>query len=219
MDALEAIRKRRAVRSYTDDPVDDATLDRLLKLALVAPTGGGTQAWSLMVIRDPERRLQIADLIIAGGAKYFAIMRPPAEGHSAADHEQWAVDYANQILASYRVVPVWLVAVLVPRNNYPAVMAEGGHIDDVLSLAFAMENLMVAARSMGLGTVPTTAFQRFEKDRLREILGVPSDVDPMIVSPLGRPVAFPEGLPPAIKANRRTWKTLVHDEQWGATRS
>jgi nitroreductase len=219
MDALEAIRKRRAVRSYTDQPVEDATLDRLLKLALVAPTGGGTQAWSLMVIRDETRRRQIADLVIAGGAKYFAIMRPPAEGRTPDEHEQWAAEFANQILGTYRIAPIWLVAMLVPRDNYPAVMAEGGHIDDVLSLAFAMENLMVAARSMGLGTVPTTAFQRFEKDRLREILGAPADVDPMIVSPLGYPVAFPEGLPPAIKANRRTWKTLVHDEQWGATRA
>lgn len=219
MDALEAIRKRRAVRAYTDQPVDDEVLDRLLKLALVAPTGGGTQAWSMMVIRDEQRRRDIADLVIAGGAKYFSIMRPPAEGRTPAEHEQWAVDYANQILGTYRIAPVWLVAVLVPRGNYPAVMAEGGHIDDVLSLAFAMENLMVAARALGLGTVPTTAFQRFEKDRLREILGAPGDVDPMIVTPLGYPVAFPEGLPPAIKANRRTWRTLVHDEQWGATRS
>ena len=134
MDALEAIRKRRAVRTYTDQPVDDQVLNRLLKLALVAPTGGGSQAWSMMVIRDADRRRQIADLVIAGGAKYFAVMRPAAEGRSPAEHEQWAVDYAEQILGTYRIAPVWLVAMLVPRGNYPAPMAEGGHVDDVLSL-------------------------------------------------------------------------------------
>ena len=49
MDVAEAIRKRRAVRSYTDRPVDDETLDRLLRLALRAPTGGGQQAWGFFL--------------------------------------------------------------------------------------------------------------------------------------------------------------------------
>ena len=56
MDSTEAIRKRRAVRTYTDREVPDELLDRLLRLALSAPTGSGAQAWSLMVVRDSERR-------------------------------------------------------------------------------------------------------------------------------------------------------------------
>ena len=58
MDALEAIRKRRSVRRYTDRPVADADVDTLLRLALLAPTGGMAQAWSLLVVRDPNRLLQ-----------------------------------------------------------------------------------------------------------------------------------------------------------------
>jgi len=219
VEALEAIRRRRAVRTYTDRPVDDATLDRLLRLALVAPTGSGAQAWSLIVVRDEAVRRQIAELIIDGAGRYFAIMRPAADGHTPEQHAEWARGYAEQILATYRIAPVWIVAALVPRGNYPPQMAEGGHIDDLYSLAFAMENLFVGARAEGLGTVPTTAFQRFEKGRLREILGLPGDVDPAIVTPLGHPEAFPEGLPPAIRKNRRTWRTLVHDDRWGNARS
>jgi len=86
-------------------------------------------------------------------------------------------------------------------------------------VAFAMENLMVAARAEGLGTVPTSAFQRFEKDRLRAILGLPGEVDPVLVSPLGYPESFPDGLPPALKKSFRGWRSLVHDEQWGSTRA
>jgi len=81
-----------------------------------------------------------------------------------------------------------------------------------------MENLMLAARAEGLGTVPTTAFQRFEKDRLREILGLPAEVDPAIVCPLGHPEEFPKGLAPALKRNFKTWRQLVHDDSWGNTR-
>jgi nitroreductase len=218
MHVIDAIRKRRAVRTYTDRAVPDETLDRLLRMALSAPTGSGAQAWSLMVVREPERRRQVADLVIAGGARYFSIMRPRKDGDSDEAHAAWAHDYAEQILGSYRVAPVWVVGLIVPRENYPKPMRDGGREDDVISLAFAMENLFLAARAEGLGTVPTTAFQRFEKARLREILGLPETVDPAIVTPLGEPVAFPEGRPPALKRTFRPWRSLVHDETWGATR-
>ena len=218
MNAVDAIRKRRAVRTYTDRPIEDATLDRLLRLALSAPTGSGSQAWSLMLVRDAEKREALANLVIDGGARYFSTMRPRKEGVSEEEHAQWGKDYAEQILSSYRIAPAWVLGLVVPRNNYPESMREGGHLDDVISVAFAFENLMVAARAEGLGTVPTTAFQRFEKDRLRGIFGMPPEVDPAILTPLGYPESFPEGLPPALKRTFRPWKSLVHDDAWGVTR-
>jgi nitroreductase len=219
MEALDAITKRRAVRSYTDQPVDDATLDALLRVALAAPTGSGAQAWSLLVVREPDRRRAIAELVIAGAARYFTAMRPPAEGATPDDHAGWAGEYAETTLGSYRNVPVWILGLVVPRHRYPDSLADLERIDETVSLAFAMENLFVAARSLGLGTVPTTAFQYFDKDRLRAIVGLPDEVDPLIVTPLGVPPGFPEGLPPAIKKIRRPWRSLVHDETWGNVRA
>jgi nitroreductase len=218
MEVVDAIRKRRAVRTYTDRPVSDETLDRLLRLALSAPTGGGQQAWSLLVVRDTDRAHEIGELVIAGGARYFGIMRPRRDGVTADEHQAQADEYAEKVLGTYRLVPVWILGLLVPRGKYPPDMAAGGHEDDLVSLAFAIENLMIAARAEGLGTVPTTAFQRFEKDRLREIAGLPPDVDPAIITPLGYPEAFPEGKPPAMQRNFRPWRSLVHDERWGQTR-
>jgi nitroreductase len=206
------------VRTYTDRPIADGVVDGLLRAALAAPTGSGSQAWSLLVVRDAERRREIADLIIAGGAQYFANMRPQRDLDDD-EHRRQCGEYAEKILSTYRIAPVWIVALLVPRGNYPDSMAEGGYVDDLLSVAFAMENLMVAARAEGLGTVPTSAFQRFEKDRLRAILGLPGEVDPVLVSPLGYPESFPDGLPPALKKSFRGWRSLVHDEQWGSTRA
>lgn len=218
MDAIEAIRKRKAVRTYTDRPIAGEVVDGLLRAALAAPTGSGSQAWSLLVVRDAARRREIADLIIAGGAQYFANMRPQRDLDDD-EHRRQCGEYAEKILSTYRIAPVWIVALLVPRGNYPDSMAEGGYVDDLLSVAFAMENLMVAARAEGLGTVPTSAFQRFEKDQLRAILGLPGEVDPVLVSPLGYPESFPDGLPPALKKSFRGWRSLVHDEQWGSTRA
>ncbi|MGD9695861.1 MAG: nitroreductase family protein [Thermoleophilia bacterium] len=215
MELKDAIRKRRAVRTYTDAPVDDETLDRLLRLALRAPSGGGQQAWGLLVVRDDEKRRAIAELIIAGGATYFGIMRPKRDA-TDEEHAAWARDYAETVMSTYRDVPVWVVGLLVPRG-YPEAFP-GGYEDDLISLAFAFQNLMLAAREAGLGSVPITAFQRFEKDRLREILGIPADVDPAIVSPIGAPPEWPTGLAPALKRNFRTWRSLVHDDAYGATR-
>jgi nitroreductase len=217
MDVAEAIRKRRAVRTYTDRPVDDEVLDRLLRLALIAPTGSGQQAWGLIVVREPERRREIAELVIDGAVRYFGIIRPKKD-RTDEEHAEWARGYAEQVLGTYRIAPVWIVGLLVPRG-YPPGMEDGGHLDDLISVAFAFENLMLAARAEGLGTVPTTQFQRFEKDRLRGILGLPDEVDPAIVTPLGYPESFPEGLAPALKRNFRGWRQLVHDERYGQTRA
>jgi nitroreductase len=215
MDVTEAIRKRRAVRTYTDRPVDDETLDRLLRLALRAPTGGGQQAWSLLLARDPEVRRGIAEIIINGGASYFALMRPKKDA-TDEEHAAWAKEYAEGVMGTYRHVPAFVVGLLVPRG-YPEGFP-GGYEDDLISLAFAFENLMLAARAEGLGSVPITAFQRWEKDKLRDLLGLPPEIDPAIVSPIGYPEAFPTGLAPALKRNFRGWKALVHDDKWGNAR-
>jgi nitroreductase len=106
LDALEAIRHRRAVRAYTDRSVDDADLDRLLRLALLAPTGHGAQSWSLIVVRDPERRAALAEIVLRGAAEYFQSFRPRAEGASDDEHAASARAYAEQVLGSYRQVPV-----------------------------------------------------------------------------------------------------------------
>src|SRR5512144_172870 len=112
MDALDAIRRRRSVRRYTDRPVSDADLDRLLRLALLAPTGHNAQAWSLIVVREERQRELLADLVLRGAAEYFRTQRP-AGGRSDAEHAAWAQGYAEQALGTYRDVPVWVAALTV----------------------------------------------------------------------------------------------------------
>ena len=219
MDALEAIRKRRSVRRFTDRPVSDEDLDEIVRLALLAPTGGMQQAWSLLVVREPEQRAAIAELIIRGGGRYFAIARPPAEGASPEQHAEWGRSYANEVLGTYPEVPVWIVGLRVPRHAYPPDPRGDWERDaDMVSVGFMFENLMVAARAKGLGTVPTV-FQWFVEDEFRALLDLPPEVEAPLVTPLGYPEAFPEGLPPALARIRRPWRTLVHDERWGAPRA
>lgn len=217
MDAIEAIRRRRSVRRYTDRPVSDEDLDQILRLALLAPTGSMAQAWSLVVVRDPDRARAVAEIVIDGGARYFEMMRPPKDGTSAEDHRKWARGYAEQTLGTYPHVPVWVVGVVVPRRMFPPEAADWERVSDLVSMGFAIENLFVAARAKGLGTVPTV-FHWFEGDRLSTLLGIPPEYEIPVITPLGYPEEFPTGLPPALQAIRRPWRTLVHDEQWGNAR-
>jgi nitroreductase len=219
MEAREAVRRRRAVRRYTDRPAPDAELDELLRLALLAPTGHGAQAWSLIVVREPERRAALADLVLRGAADYFRRFRPAEEGVSEREHAEWARTYAEDTLGTYRRVPVWVCAVVVPRFHYPDDPLKE-HIErfsDVTSVAFALENMFVAARAMGLGTTPTN-FHFFFEDEYRDLLGLPAEVGVHYLTPVGYPPEFPVGLRPAMAKARRPWRTLVHDEEWGRPR-
>lgn len=218
MDALEAIRLRRSVRRFTDRPVSDEDIDELLRLALLAPSGGMTQAWSIVVVRDADIRARMADLIVRGGGEYFAVARPAAPGVTAREHREWAYGYARDTFATYPKVPVWIVGLMVPRRAYPAVAGTGFERDaDLASVSFMIENLMVAARAKGLGTVPTV-FQWFVEDEFRELLGIPPEVEAPLLTPLGYPEDFPTRLPPALAAIKRPWRSLVHDDRWGSTR-
>jgi nitroreductase len=217
MNADDAIRQRRSVRRYTDAPVADTDIDALLRLALLAPTGGMAQAWSFIVVREAERRRAMAELVIRGGSEYFSTVRPAAPGTSPEEHAAWAQGYAEQALGTYRDVPVWIVGLVVPRNVFPADQREAERTADVTSLAFAMENLFVAARARGLGTVPTV-FHWFVEDAFRALLEIPAELEIPLITPLGYPVEFPTSLPPALKAIRRPWRTLVHDDNWGNPR-
>ena len=60
MDLLECIMSRRSLRSYTDEPIDDGTLERLLRAAMAAPSAGNQQSWRFVVLRDRAARERVA---------------------------------------------------------------------------------------------------------------------------------------------------------------
>lgn len=218
MDATEAIRLRRSVRQYTDRPVADADVEALCRLALLAPTGSMAQAWSLVVVRDPDIRRPLAEMVIRGGAEYFRRVRPPAPDVSDDEHAEWARGYAEQVLSSYRHVPVWIVGLMVPRGTFPDDWRSHERDADLMSVAFAMENLFVAARARGLATVPTV-FHWFAESDFRALLNIPKEHEIPVITPLGYPAEWPTGLPPALAKIRRPWRTLVHDDHWGNPRA
>ncbi len=175
MDALEAIRKRRSVRKYTDRPVSDEDLDEVLRLALLAPTGGMTQAWSILVVRDPERSGRRSPTCSsAAGASTSAsparrrrARRPRStrSGPAATRARSWPPTRRRRSGS-------WACACRATPTR-PTRDGDWERDADMVSVGFMFENLMVAARAKGLGTVPSV-FQLFVEDEFRALLGHPA---------------------------------------------
>ena len=142
----------------------------------------------------------------------------PAKDTSREEHAQWAAEYAEQALGSYRHVPVWIAALVVPRFNPEEPMKQRiERSGEDSSVAFALENLFIAARALGLGTTPTI-FHWFFEDEFRDLLAIPPEHRVHYLTPLGYPTQFPVGLRPEAAKARRPWRMLVHDERWGRPR-
>jgi len=60
MDAIQAIMTRRSVRQFTDEPVTDEQLDRVLRAAMAAPSASNGQSWRFVVVRERERLERLA---------------------------------------------------------------------------------------------------------------------------------------------------------------
>ncbi len=88
METWDAIRSRRNVRSFTDEPLTDAELDRILEAGRRAPSAGNSQPWDLVVVTDRAQLEELATIWrgarhVAGSAATIAIVTPEDEGHGA----------------------------------------------------------------------------------------------------------------------------------------
>ncbi|MBO0692296.1 MAG: nitroreductase family protein, partial [Acidimicrobiaceae bacterium] len=73
MELRDALRTTGAVRRFTDQPVDDATVASILDTARFAPSGGNRQGWRVVIVRDLDLRRRIRDLYLPGWYDYLAM--------------------------------------------------------------------------------------------------------------------------------------------------
>jgi nitroreductase len=202
MDLTDALRTTGAVREYTDQPVDDAALTRVLDTARFAPSGANAQAWRIVVIKDPQRRRRLRDLYVQGSQDYLALsaagLRPwaptndrDAEARALADGSPAA---AGGFAAHFDEAPVLLalfadlsLLAAVDRDAERYTFAGGASI-----YPFAW-SILLAAREEGLGGVITTIAIR-EEPRVKSLFGAPDRLALAAVIALGYPVRQPRRL-------------------------
>ena len=201
MDIFEAINTQRAMRRLKPDPVPDELIWRLLDAAVRAPSGGNRQPWNFIVIRDAATKKQIAEWYLDAWDKSYGLIREAAMANAATAKTFASADYLANHLSE---VPVFIVATV--NNAGVAPVSPPG-----ASIYPAVQNLMLAARALGLGTTLTT-MHRANEDKVKALLGIPAQVETMALIPVGWPRGkFGSG-------DRLPTEKVVYWDKWGAAR-
>jgi nitroreductase len=175
IDALEAMRTLVSMRWFTDEPVAHELLMTVLWAATRAPSPGNTQGWDFLVVTDKQLRKKVAEYIRPMKQRLAAVENTPSEARKLRRGSLNLIDNLEK------------VPVLIFICGKPIYPAASPRIDMMYSALYgATQNLMLAARAVGLGAVMTTLHSPFET-QIRPLLGVPDDVFMAAMIPLGWP--------------------------------
>jgi len=184
MDLFAAIKDRRSCRSFLSDPIDEATLEKIIEAATWAPSPMNAQPWEFIVVTSPE-----------GKEKIYA------EGERC---RQWALETSGwKWLDKYRVeflktAPVLVVVVGDPKKTGVDQFLEDGSAGYQYACAAAAQNMMLAAQALGLGSL---WFTLFDRKKMGEVLGSNPEKKVLSIICLGKPsgAVAPVGRKPAAE--------------------
>lgn len=184
MDVMEAIYNRRSVRAYTDQPVDKATVEALIKAATHAPSSMNEQPWAFAVIQNAKQLAQWSERVKASVLKRLKPESPFAKYRDMISNPDYHVFHRAGTLI-----------IICARPD-----AHNGEED----CSLAAQNLMLAAYAMGLGTCPI-GFARpwLNQARIKRSLSIPDDYVPVFPVVVG----YPSGETPPVQ--RRAPEILV----------
>jgi nitroreductase len=160
-DVFRLFRYQRAIRSFTDEAVPDELVNQVLTAAIHGPSGSNSQPWHFIVVRDSAVKQALSEA--------YEEARTAGPTSSAAG--------ARQPLAA---APVLIVACVNTPTSGQAGFQTGA------SIYPSVQNLLLAARALGLGSCLTTLHRR-RKARIHEILGIPDQIETAAIIPLGWP--------------------------------
>ncbi len=184
MPLLDAMMTQRAVRRLLPDPVDDAIVLKCIELGLRAPTGSNGQNWEFVVVKDRHVKEQFAKRCRQAWVPYGGIARRVAGGDESMQKVlravQWQIDHFEEI--PVLVVPCLRGGMRLPYMPTPFV----GESSFFGSIYPSVQNLLLAARAMGLGASLIT-MPLWSVTSARRILGLPLSVTPCCMVPLGWP--------------------------------
>ncbi len=184
----DVVRSRRDVRRYRPDPVDEATLERVLGAAHAAPSVGHSQPWRFILVSDPAFRERAAFMADRERLAQAARLEP-----------ERARRLLDLQLEGIREAPLGIVVCCDRRTQAAGVLGRATFPDaDLWSCACAIENLWLAARTEGLGLGWVTFFR---PDELADLLRLPEGV----VTLGWLCVGWPDERPPEPGLERAGW--------------
>jgi nitroreductase len=212
-DVFEIIRTCRAMRRLKPDPVPEDVLMKLVDAAIHAPSSSNAQNWRFVIVRDREQKRRIAELWRSGAAWYrdtigAAAPRPDEDAAQRVRSQralQYMLDHIEDVPAlvflAIKKDEAVAKALASPKTITAALrhLGLGGTVrllrgagnataTGIHATAYpAAQNLLLAARALGLGAVLTTP-HLFHPGQYEQMLGLPSDVTLTCCIPVGYPM-------------------------------
>ena len=207
MDFFEVVHSQRSIRKYKPDDVPDEVLWQMLDAAIRAQSGSNTQPWIFVVVKDAAKREAIAQALRdTGRPKEMAsrlkdVQDDPVRVRSLGN----AVALFEDIAAAPVLIIPCLYNVTSPNADINSLLAGS-------SIYGAVQNLMLAGRALGVGSVLTT-FQQFITPTLARELGIPGDALATCVIPIGYPQGQRFG-----PTTRKPAETVTYWDTWGTVK-
>ena len=182
---FEIIYSTRAMRRLKADRVPEELLLRLIDAANQAPSASNAQGQRWIIVRDELQKQKLAELNRAAASRYLAAQAAAGApgGETPARQRllaavQWQADHMQDI-------PALIIACLefsrLPNDTFAAGAGAAG------SIWPAVQNLLLAARAIGLGATPTT-LGLSDRAAARAVLDLPATIEPFCLVPVGYPL-------------------------------
>jgi nitroreductase len=201
-DLFEIIRTTRSMRRLKPDPVANELIRKILEAGVCAPSGGNMQRWRFLVIRYPKIKETVGAYYKRAWDEQVAPRYRSGEPAPGMNRERFLrlLDAAEYLAAHIHEAPVWIVPCL--EGGTP-ICTSGS------SIYPAVQNMLLAARALGLGATLTTQYLQFEKEA-EAALGLPPNVHSYALLPLG----YPMGRFGPVR--RVALADVVYEDRWGA---
>ena len=170
MELSEAINGRHCVRRFRPDEIEEEKVEGILEAAKEAPSAGNLQARDVIVVRDSDKRRELAD---------------------AAFSQNFVSE-----------APLVIVVCANPGKSSAKYGSRGEELYCIQDATAAVQNILLMVHSLGLGACWVGAF---DENSVREVLGIPSEIRPVAIIPVGYPAEEPSAPPRNIE---------VHNEHW-----
>ena len=203
-DVFEIMHTTRAMRRLKPDPVPDELIRRILAAGQAAASGGNNQRWRFLVLKDAaiKKAVQVYykkafDEVV--GPRYAASPPPPGSDPARYRRQHAAVEYLTD---HYHEAPVWIVACL---EDGAAPGPGAGS-----SIYPAVQNMLLAARALGLGSTLTTRHLQYAQE-VDAAMGIPDGFHSYAILPIG----YPMGRFGSVA--RGPLSDVVYLDRWGNT--
>jgi nitroreductase len=202
---FEAMHTMRAMRRLKPDPVPDELIRKIIAAGVCAPSGGDVQHWRFIVVKDREIKKQIQvrykkalDQILP---RYRAAPPPPGKTEAQKQRMLDAVVYLTE---HFHEAPVLIVCCLVGDLAKALGLAKMSGA----SIYPTVQNMLLAARGLGLGSTLTTRHLLFEQE-VNEVLGLPENAETFAILPIGYPMGK------FGPVSRQSIEAVTFQDRWG----